>query len=755
MKLISLYITAFGGVRDRAFTFRDGVTELLDRNGAGKSTLAAFIKVMLYGLEKSGNAIPDNEPSLYEPWQGGRFGGSLTLEHRGEVLRIERHYERIGKVKTQMTLRILNEATGLETDLLGEEPGRTLFGVDGPSFLRTAYLSSRGISAAKTADISARLGGLEGESDDMANVENAIKLLRLKRSEIRTQNKQKNGQKLLDNAERELRALEGEVAAARAAMDALPNAEAGAAEIARHLNALDTDITTLRAAKAQADRRRGEREAAERRLAELMQERAAALDALHALAGHFPDGAPSEEQLAALSADAVALHRLGEELRGESGACEERFPTDEEMTELRAAIRERREIRTRPFALEDPEKDAPPTDAPSRLPLILTVAGGVLAAIGLLLLFLSPIAGALLLAAGLALGATGLVLAVRARRAREARRVAEEQLRSLRISNAYREAIGAADERAARLLAAFGLAEDTDEAALDRLTARAAEARARAERTERLLATRAETGERLERELAAYRGLPTAPDPLVRIRALSDLTGQRTATEATLRRLETEIARLTAAAGAEPEEGPSPEQLAALLGECESRRRALTEKQTSAKEALERTRAVADTLPSLLDAEARITAEIAEHEARILTLDRTVAFLESARAAYEEAYLGGIRRHIGRYAEALFGDSMGEARLNLDLQLSFLSGGEEHSVLFESTGRRAVADICLRLALLDALYPTDPPPLILDDPFVALDEENLRTALSLLKALGRNRQILYLTCHPSRSLREV
>ena len=189
MKLISLYITAFGGVTDRAFSFDGGVTELLDRNGAGKSTLAAFIKVMLYGLEKTGNSLPDNESLLYEPWQGGRFGGSLTLEHRGEIFRIERHYERVGKLKTRTELRVLNESTGLPTDALGEEPGRTLLGVDGPSFLRTAYLSSRGVTAGKTADISARLGGLEGEADDMANVETAIKLLKNKRSEIRTQNK--------------------------------------------------------------------------------------------------------------------------------------------------------------------------------------------------------------------------------------------------------------------------------------------------------------------------------------------------------------------------------------------------------------------------------------------------------------------------------------------------------------------------------------------------------------------------------------
>ncbi len=751
MKLLSLYITAFGGVSERALTFRDGVTELLDRNGAGKSTLAAFIKVMLYGLEKSGNGISDNELTLYAPWQGGRFGGSLTLEHRGQRYRIERHYERLGKIKTQMDLRVVNETTGLETDVLGEEPGRTLLGVDGPSFLRTAYLSSRGITAAKTADISARLGGLEGEADDMASVETAIKLLKSKRSEVRTQNKQKNGQKLLDIAERELHAIEGDLAAARAASAALPEAEAALSTLGTQLAALDADMTALRAAKTESDRHRGEREATERRLAELESERTAAGDELNTLSSHFPEGVPSEEILSALSRDAVTFTRVGEELRAESGASEERFPTAEETSALRAAIRERQEIRTRPFVFQDPEggKAAPPRRA--RTPIVLLAASGALAAVALALLFLSPTVGAVLLALAIAAGGAGLVLLMRDRSRRQDLEAVAEIRWAERSRAALAAAIRSADEEAARLLDVFGLAADADEAALDRLAARAAEAKAKAERIERLTETRREAGERLEQGLRGYRGLPLTPDFAVRVRALGELTRKRAVAAATLTRLESEIARLTVAHKAtSPEDGPSTEQLASILTECESRRHSLAEKQTSAREALERTRAVADTLPSLLDAEARITAEIAEHRARILTLDRTVEFLESARAAYEEAYLGGIRRHIGKYAALLFGEGA-EVRVDLDLNLSFLAGGEEHSVLYESTGRRAIADICLRLALLDALYPDDPPPLLLDDPFVALDEENLATALSLLKALGRERRILYLTCHPSRS----
>ena len=125
----------------------------------------------------------------------------------------------------------------------------------------------------------------------------------------------------------------------------------------------------------------------------------------------------------------------------------------------------------------------------------------------------------------------------------------------------------------------------------------------------------------------------------------------------------------------------------------------------------------------------------------------------AAREAYEARYLGGIRHHIGRYTERLLQSKVGTAQIDLDLSLSFLEGGEAHGVHFLSTGLRAIADICLRLSLTDALYPGDPPPLILDDPFVALDDENLGTALSLLRELGKERQILYLTCHPTRSIR--
>jgi len=71
-----------------------------------------------------------------------------------------------------------------------------------------------------------------------------------------------------------------------------------------------------------------------------------------------------------------------------------------------------------------------------------------------------------------------------------------------------------------------------------------------------------------------------------------------------------------------------------------------------------------------------------------------------------------------------------------------------------STGQRAVWALCLRLAFIDELFKNDAPFIILDDPFVALDAENMTGVSKLLSKLSENRQIIYFTCHESRFINE-
>ena len=80
--------------------------------------------------------------------------------------------------------------------------------------------------------------------------------------------------------------------------------------------------------------------------------------------------------------------------------------------------------------------------------------------------------------------------------------------------------------------------------------------------------------------------------------------------------------------------------------------------------------------------------------------------------------------------------------------------GRRRETAFLSAGYRDLAGICLRAALADAMYPPgrgERPPLILDDPFVSLDDEKLAGALRFMRELSEDYQILYFTCSRSRT----
>ena len=56
----------------------------------------------------------------------------------------------------------------------------------------------------------------------------------------------------------------------------------------------------------------------------------------------------------------------------------------------------------------------------------------------------------------------------------------------------------------------------------------------------------------------------------------------------------------------------------------------------------------------------------------------------------------------------------------------------------------------LAFAMADAMYTGEKPTLIMDDPFVNLDDRKLQGAEKLLKEAGEDYQIIYLTCRDER-----
>jgi|GEM_PF-2415107 len=90
--------------------------------------------------------------------------------------------------------------------------------------------------------------------------------------------------------------------------------------------------------------------------------------------------------------------------------------------------------------------------------------------------------------------------------------------------------------------------------------------------------------------------------------------------------------------------------------------------------------------------------------------------------------------------------------LTADGEVRLDEAGEYREGAYYSAGMRAALGICIRLALVERLFEKETPALILDDPFVDMDEENLAIAKAFLGRLQKEYQLIYLTCHKSRLL---
>ncbi len=130
----------------------------------------------------------------------------------------------------------------------------------------------------------------------------------------------------------------------------------------------------------------------------------------------------------------------------------------------------------------------------------------------------------------------------------------------------------------------------------------------------------------------------------------------------------------------------------------------------------------------------------------------TISALQEADRSLKERYIAPVKERFSHYAEALERVLDEKVRLDADLHILFERGGEDRSERHLSAGERSICALCLRLALVDNMYETEKPFIVMDDPFVHLDGEHLKRAKALLAELSKTRQIVYFCCHESRDM---
>ena len=173
MRLIGLHIENFGVLSDVDLDFKDGVNTIIHENGWGKSTLAEFIRVMFYGLEGARKKdLYENDRLRFQPWNGKHFGGEITFETNGKKYKVERSF---GDKDKDITFKLYDAETLLESDDYSDRLGEELFGVDSESFKKTCFVGFEGlIYQGINSSIGARVSSLD-QTGDLGNYDEADK----------------------------------------------------------------------------------------------------------------------------------------------------------------------------------------------------------------------------------------------------------------------------------------------------------------------------------------------------------------------------------------------------------------------------------------------------------------------------------------------------------------------------------------------------------------------------------------------------
>lgn len=201
---------------------------------------------------------------------------------------------------------------------------------------------------------------------------------------------------------------------------------------------------------------------------------------------------------------------------------------------------------------------------------------------------------------------------------------------------------------------------------------------------------------------------------------------------------------MQAAGMSDAEYGQLRERVATLQKEKEE----WTQRRATAKGWLEATRGAGEELLVLQERIGAAEAELAAAERRLKVLETTVKWIDEAMDRARQEAHETLAPTASRFLDKL---TAGRHKgLSLDAKLApsidTPEKGEPAAPDELSYATREQVYLALRLAMCEALWPEEGPPLILDEPLLAFDETRKAAALELLRDLAQRRQIIILTC---------
>lgn len=790
MKILECFIENFGKISAEKFEFTDGFNLILAENGYGKTTLSVFIKCMLYGMEDTKRQnLDENERKKYLPWSGAQCGGSLTFETKGKIYRAER---RFAPKASDDSFALYDTALGRECNDFTENLGEEIFGIDADGFMRTLFLSERALSQKNdNRTISAKLSELVGCDGDISSMTEALKLLEDQRKFY-----------MKKGGSGEISDIKAELSRTTDALAELDVCEERMKSTEKTLSALAEKEIILRKEEQQITKERetlaklGSEESYRKALSEMRSRLAETEAKRDELIELFGGNIPTEAEIDRAKMTEAEIKRLSisyaEDDFGEFSSLKNFFEskaTPEMITNAAQAL-ERLRRGNYPksedslridllFANRTPSKSELNSlkermNAKTPLPLLPLILGSALALIGAILGIAVSVPLFFLSLIGIGLcGCAPFIQSKKAKKkdseiraffaslsstlANDNRPTNEilSELYSLLDASELENAVVLNDrENLFAFASLFGKCNDP--------LADTAEILKKHERYKELLAVekykadkRSSAAEELTVKKAELEGFISqfnckTDSPITEI---SLALNEYKSLSAEIISKHTAIASLTSnhklsditAKGVRPIEelNLAYTKVSEALRELNRERTLLDRQYNTDSERV-------DEREELLSKKQELEEKYDKYTDNLQTVILTKKYLETAKENMTSKYLGKTKTGFEKYSSLISGED-GSFDMDTSFAVSKTEGAKTHSTEAYSRGIRELYGIAVRFALIDSLYENETPFVILDDPFISLDDEKCKKALDILSEISKERQIIYFTCSASRT----
>lgn len=774
MIITKCYVQDFGKLHEQTFDFSNGLNIINQQNGWGKSTLATFIKSVLFGLNSTTKKdLDENDRQKYTPWDKNKFGGYVEFCLDNKNYRLERWF---GTKANQDSATLYNLETNKVCSAFTPNIMEEFFGINAETYERSTYISQGKISTELNDGLRAKLGNLlQNETEN--NYKKAIELINSKRKEkqvfkgkggeienIRIQideltKKQFEAlekQKILtekqfefDEEEKQLAILKNEIEKTEKEIKVLDNLQTQNAEI-EHYESLQQQLESLKKDYETEIK-------------------------------FFNNKMPDELTLQRTQTDINNFNNKQVELASTKQLnisveqenlnrfFAKHIPTDKEIddfVELSNKLTGKEKLLQTPKILpQQIERTQPKTYFHFYLMLGILIAAAGIAFIGLS----NIIVGGVITFIGVVCFVVGLIAKAKTKQKQE-KQIAQQNLNSRRADIEFNKNLTKLNfetEELKRQLNSFIslFMIPTSSPLIDLLTIKSNKEHFDnlKKQNDRILKTQ----NNLNQEL-------------VQIKSTLDkffanyFSDQTSGYQTMLNSIEFRMSNLKRIKQEMEEQTQKVEKYIKLkniditkkITQTDLQKHsALNNLKTSTMEQFNtlnarhgQTLANIKTLTietSNLDLIESEIASLKEKEQAVAKqveiLDYVKKFLENANDTLTSKYISPMMQNFNKYASLLSAEGLSEISMDTNLTLTFEQKGAFRDKKFLSAGYRDIVDLCLRFALVDAIFPNEKPTIVLDDPFVNLDDENTQKGLNLIKKIAEEKQIIYLVCNSSRS----